>query len=195
MSTAKGSGVLGLSFLSELGSEWKAIVNLWGAVALLTKGICFSFVSGQVLLRAPPQSSGSRQKSLLRTRSTTTRDRNLQFRGAVSTGFFWVFSSRFFPFSPGLLCNWVRKPPQKCGENCPIFWRRKSVESCHFSGCHIFSVPTYKQAHLGLGLSEQTGRKPWRRSAVLRHLRADLKRRAGCNGWRFDQSGTCAGRP
>ena len=51
----------------------------------------------------------------LRTRSTTTRDRNLQFRGAVSTGFFFfkIFSSGFyFLCSPGLLRNLVRKWPQ-----------------------------------------------------------------------------------
>ena len=42
----------------------------------------------------------------LRTRSTTTRDRRLQSRGAVSTGFFFrIFSSGFFPFSPGFLCT------------------------------------------------------------------------------------------
>ena len=37
----------------------------------------------------------------IRTCSTTTRDRNLQFRGAVSTGFL----CGFFPFSPRHLCN------------------------------------------------------------------------------------------
>ena len=44
----------------------------------------------------------------IRTRSTTTRDRNLQFRGAVSTGFLnFIHQWMFFTFSPGLLCNLV----------------------------------------------------------------------------------------
>ena len=38
-----------------------------------------------------------------RTSSTTTRDRNLQFRGAVSTG--------FSAFSPVFMCNLVRRAP------------------------------------------------------------------------------------
>ena len=59
----------------------------------------------------------------LMTHSTTTRDRTLQFRGAVSTGFFWSFSSDLFEFSPGLRCNLVRKPPQNVEKNCPISWR------------------------------------------------------------------------
>ena len=46
----------------------------------------------------------------LKTRSTTTRDRNLQFRGNFSTGFFFGIFSR--GFSPGLLCTLVRKWPQ-----------------------------------------------------------------------------------
>ena len=35
--------------------------------------------------------------AILRTRSTTTRDTNLHFRGAVSTGFF-IFPIDFFVF-------------------------------------------------------------------------------------------------
>ena len=38
----------------------------------------------------------------LRTSSTTTNDRNLQFRGTVSTGFFFVFLGFFF--SPQVSC-------------------------------------------------------------------------------------------
>ena len=43
-----------------------------------------------------------------RTRPTTTRDRNLQFRGAVSTG---GFSTGFFAFSPVFMCSLVRRAP------------------------------------------------------------------------------------
>ena len=47
-----------------------------------------------------------------RTRSTTTRDRNLLFRGAISTGFFEFSPVDFSHFSPCWLCNLVRKSPQ-----------------------------------------------------------------------------------
>ena len=44
----------------------------------------------------------------VRTRSTTIRDRNLQFRGAVSTG---GSPLDFCVFSPGFVCNLVRRAP------------------------------------------------------------------------------------
>ena len=61
---------------------------------------------------------------------TTTRDRNLQFRGAVSTGFFLNFLQLIFSFSPGFLCNSVRNRPQNVqklarfvgGEKSPDIW-------------------------------------------------------------------------
>ena len=66
------------------------------------------------------------QSQYLRIRSTRTRDRNLQFRGAVSTGISWVFSSVFSScFSRFFLCNLVRKLPETCGENCLIPARRR----------------------------------------------------------------------
>ena len=46
---------------------------------------------------------------MFRTSSTTTRDRNLQFRGAVSTGGSPLDS---FAFSPVFMCNLVRRAPQ-----------------------------------------------------------------------------------
>ena len=56
--------------------------------------------------------------SKLRTRSTTTIDRNLQFRGIFSTGFSEFSPVDFFPFSSGTLCKEVtpkiwRKLPEK----------------------------------------------------------------------------------
>ena len=74
----------------------------------------------------------------IRTRSTATRDRNLQFPGTVSTGFLSIFSSGFFsPFS-GFIVQFSEEMAHKSGENCPISGRKKSVESCHVSGCHGF---------------------------------------------------------
>ena len=46
---------------------------------------------------------------MVRTRATTTRDRNLQFRGAVSTG---GSPLDFFAFSPVFMCNLVRRAPK-----------------------------------------------------------------------------------
>ena len=87
-------------------------------------------------------SSGcSFESSKVRTRSTTTRDRNLQFRDAVSTGFLGIFSSGFFPLSPGLLCNLVRKSPQNVEKIARFPGGEKGEESCHVSGCHGFFGP------------------------------------------------------
>ena len=77
-------------------------------------------------------------KTKVRTRSTTTRDRNLQFRGSFSTGFFGIFFSGFSCFSPGFLCNLVRNPSQSV-EKIPRFpGGEKCAESCHVFGCHGF---------------------------------------------------------
>ena len=75
--------------------------------------------------------SGVIGDNFVATRSTTTRDRNLQFWGAVSTGFFWwIFSSGFCLVCPGVLCSLVSKEiTPKCGENCPISGRRKRTQN------------------------------------------------------------------
>ena len=50
-------------------------------------GLCFSSTVGTKIIADPEKSFQELiSEKLLRTRSTTTRDRNLQFRGAVSTG-------------------------------------------------------------------------------------------------------------
>ena len=68
---------------------------------------------------------------MLRARSTTTRDRNLQFRVAVSTG--------FFELSPGSLCNLERKSAQNVEKVAGFQGGDKRVESCHVcGGCHVF---------------------------------------------------------
>ena len=88
--------------------------------------------------------SDEERRSLLlkvKTRSTTTRDRNLQFRGAVSTGI-----SEFSPVDFFLVlqvysasrCNLVRKLPQNVEKIARFPGGEKSVESCHVSGCHGF---------------------------------------------------------
>ena len=72
----------------------------------------------------------NRKVHLIRTSSTTTRDRNLQFRGDVSTGGspldFCFFSSSYMQFSK-------TSPLKSGGENC--------VKSCHVCGCHGFFGP------------------------------------------------------
>ena len=55
------------------------------------------------------QTRGRRAEQVLRTRSTTTRDRNLQFQGDVSTGFFKFSPLDLFSLSPAFLCNSVRR--------------------------------------------------------------------------------------
>ena len=68
----------------------------------------------------------------VRTHPTTTRGRNLQFRGAVSTGFFEFSPVDFSPFLQwsfpllGFLCNLVRKWPQ-IRRKLPDFWAEKKA--------------------------------------------------------------------
>ena len=82
--------------------------------------------NGMVHLR-PSQSSNltSIPKAIqVRTRSTTTRDRNLQFRGAVSTGFFEFYPLDFSLFSR-FTVYFSKEIAPKCGEICLISGRRK----------------------------------------------------------------------
>ena len=72
--------------------------------------------------------------SKVRTRSTTTRDRSLQFRGSFSTGFLEFsrvdFCSFFSAFS---VCNLVRNFPQNV-ENIAPFpgWRKSETGRIQF---------------------------------------------------------------
>ena len=75
---------------------------------------------------------------LYRTRSTTTRDRNLQFRGAVSSG---GSPLDFFAFSPVFMCNLVRTSSLKSGESSEKSSGENRVKSCHVCGCHGFFGP------------------------------------------------------
>ena len=72
-----------------------------------------------------------------RARSTTTRDRNLQFRGAVSTGGspldFLLFSSIYVQFS--------KTSPLQSGESSEKSSGENRVKSCHVCGCHGFFGP------------------------------------------------------
>ena len=79
----------------------------------------------------------------LRTRSTTTRDRNLQFRGAVSTGFFFVnFLRWIFPFLQ-VDCNLIRKSPQNV-EKLPQFpGGEKEWNPGTSLAVMVFSVPKF----------------------------------------------------
>ena len=73
----------------------------------------------------------------IRASSTTTRDRNLQFRGAVSTGGspldFCFFSSIYVQFS--------KTSPLKSGESSETSSGENRVEFCHVCGCHGFFGP------------------------------------------------------
>ena len=74
-----------------------------------------------------------------RTSSTTTGDRNLQFRGAVSTG----GSPLDFLLLLQYLCAISYKTsPLKSGESSenPV---EKIVKSCHVCGCHGFFGPEF----------------------------------------------------
>ena len=73
----------------------------------------------------------------IRTSSTTTRDRNLQFRGAVSTG---GSPLDFLIFFPVFMCNLVRQAPQNL-ESSEKSSGENRVKSCHFCGCHGFFGP------------------------------------------------------
>ena len=69
---------------------------------------------------------------IFRTSSTTTRDRNLQFRGAVSTGGspldFLLFSSIYVQLS--------KTSPLKSGESREKSSGENRVKSCDVCGCH-----------------------------------------------------------
>ena len=73
----------------------------------------------------------------LRTRSTTTRDRNLQFRGIFSTGLL-EFSPGIFPLSPDFLCSLIGNRPETSRKIARSPSGEKNIESCHVSGCHGF---------------------------------------------------------
>ena len=69
---------------------------------------------------------------------TTTRDRNLQFQGAVSTGgspldFLRFFSSIYVQLSKTSPLKSGESSEKSSGENC--------VKSCHVCGCHGFFGP------------------------------------------------------
>ena len=81
---------------------------------------------------------------LFRARSATTSNRNLQFWGAVSTGFFYFLHWIFFPFLQVFLCNLVRKSPQNVEKIARFPGGEKSAESCHVSGCHGFLVEIHE---------------------------------------------------
>ena len=73
--------------------------------------------------------------------------------GALSPlDFFKFFSSGFFPFSPGLLCNLVRTSPQNVEKIARCPGGEKSVESCHVCGCHGFSGPEFTKDENSQGL-------------------------------------------
>ena len=75
---------------------------------------------------------------LVRTRSTTTRDRNLQFQGAVSD---WRLSTGFFGFFSSIYVQFSKTSPLKSGESSEKSSGENRVKSCHVCGCHGFFGP------------------------------------------------------
>ena len=82
----------------------------------------------------------------VRTRSATTGDRNLQFRGAVSTGFSPV---DFSPYSPGLLlCALVRKWTQNVEKIARFPGGEKRAQNAVTSlAVMVFSVHDVTMSH------------------------------------------------
>ena len=70
-------------------------------------------------------------------RSTTTRDRNLQFRGAVSTG----GSPLIFCFFSSFYVQVTKTSPLKSGESSEKSSGENRVKACHVCGCHGFFGP------------------------------------------------------
>ena len=77
---------------------------------------------------------------LVRTRSTTTRDRNLQFRGAGSTG---GSPLDFLLFLPSMYVQFSKTSPLKSGESSEKSNGENRVKSCHVCGCHVFFGPDW----------------------------------------------------
>ena len=74
---------------------------------------------------------------VFRASSTTTRDRNLQFRGAVSTG----GSPLDFCFFSSIYVHFSKTSPTKSGESSEKSSGENPVKSCHICGCHGFFGP------------------------------------------------------
>ena len=81
--------------------------------------------------------------ALVRTRSTTTRDRNLQFRGSFSTGFFLSFLQwKFFLFLQVFLCNLIRKWPQTVEKVARFRVERQAQNPVTSLAVRVISVPS-----------------------------------------------------
>ena len=84
-------------------------------------------------------------QNYFRTSSTTTRERNLQFRGAVSTG----GSPLDFCFFSNIYVQFSKTSPLKSGESSEQSSGENRVKSCHVCGCHgFFSALTITLQHL-----------------------------------------------
>ena len=90
----------------------------------------------------------------VRTRSTTTRDRNLQLRGAPSPP-----SEISSLFSRSLLCNSVMKWSQNVEKIARFPGGGKSVESCHVCGCHGNFGPDLRPRRPGTSVKTVKARK------------------------------------
>ena len=85
----------------------------------------------------------------LRTRSTTTRDRNLQISGRR---LHWRLSTGFFAFSPGSLCNLVRLAPQNLEKVAKNPVEKIASNPVTSVAVMVFSVPDKPLTNLGPSL-------------------------------------------
>ena len=75
----------------------------------------------------------------VRTRSTTTRDRNLQFRGASPLeALHWIFC-----FFSSFYVQFSKTSPLKSGESSEKSSGENRVKSCHVCSCHVFFGPDF----------------------------------------------------
>ena len=81
---------------------------------------------------------------MVRTRSTTTRDRNLRLRGAVSTGPFSNFLQRMFCSFSRLSVQFSQDIAPKCGQILPDFRvEKKAWNPVTSLVVMVFSIPKW----------------------------------------------------
>ena len=105
---------------------------------------------------SPIQASASKRRSLktIRTRSTTTRERNLQFSGTFLP---WIkkktidvcFSNASLPFSPGCLCKCILAISKDIAPNARLPGREKSKHRIlsRLWLSWFFSVPRERESY------------------------------------------------
>ena len=110
------------------------------------------------LMRCHGLAGLSKNTFFLRTSSTTARDRNLQFRGAVSTG---GSPLDFLLFLQYFHVQFSKTSPLKSGESSEKSSGENRVKPCHVCGCHGFFGPDFRVfLTYSLGSPETTQHPP-----------------------------------